>query len=398
MRPNCGTCRFSPPKQRVPPEATWGHVTTWRCGELKEVHSLFCCRKSGVCTNLDIKLNKVRLKNLQNWIFHLPVGHFMSDKPMLALKSIRSHLERYQLEQLLPLCDLEPDFTGLFLSGNSWNWYLFAVTLSLLDECKTDTTTFQKNHSSVRDKKKRNLLYIFYIHCWTNSEKICTWFWNWRVIYEHDFWWSYTKHGQECFWWFWLSWQQPPTSPPSSPSPIGLLNFYPLQVAATFLGYPANDPDGEGGKKTTGGRKDGQVLSSSTSVQRTQCLRRHATWTRTWCMDSGLSDDVVNLSPRGRNSAEPHGDKCQCNTFVVSSAGSKRRSRNNTCSFTLQHVGLWRLNVSATFHVLPRASTVSSHLCFSINNPRQYQNSRLHDAPKYSSVNEKEMSPLEDIM
>lgn len=32
-----------------------------------------------------------------------------------------------------------------------------------------------------------------------------------------------------------------------------------------------------------------------------------------------------------------------------------------------------------------------------LNNPRQYQNSRLRDAPKYSSVNEKEMPPLEDM-
>lgn len=129
----------------------------------------------------------------------------------------------------------------------------------------------------VRDKKKRNLLYIFYIHCWTNSEKICTWFWS--VIYERDFWWSWqqTKHGQECFWRFWFSWQQPPASPSQlsfSHPPAELLPM--LQVAATFLGYSANDPSGEEGEKTTGGRKDGQVLSSSTSVQRTQCLRRHA--------------------------------------------------------------------------------------------------------------------------
>lgn len=141
-----------------------------------------------------------------------------------------------------------------------------------------------------------------------------------------------------------------------SHQPAELLPMW--RVAATFPGYPANDPNGEEERKQQGG-EDGQVLSSSTSVQRTQCLRRHAKWTRTWCMDSGLSDDVVNLSPRGHNSAEPHGDRCQCNTFVVSSADSERRSRNNTCSFTLQHVGLWRLNVSATFH----ARQLSAAIC-----------------------------------
>lgn len=39
-------------------------------------------------------------------------------------------------------------------------------------------------------------------------------------------------------------------------------------------------------------------------------------------MDSGSSDDItnINLSLCGHNSAEPNGDKCQCNTLIDLSA------------------------------------------------------------------------------
>lgn len=46
----------------------------------------------------------------------------------------------------------------------------------------------------VTDKKKRILLYIIYVHLWTNSEKICTILF--FITYEQDVWWSYT-HGNK---------------------------------------------------------------------------------------------------------------------------------------------------------------------------------------------------------
>lgn len=99
------------------------------------------------------------------------------------------------------------------------------------------------------------------------------------------------------FWLFWFNWQQPPISPlqlSSSRLPADLQPMF--TVAATFLGYTANDPnEKEERKQQVGGGKD-MSLSSSTSVQRTQCLRQHAKWILTWHMDSGSSDDLSNIN------------------------------------------------------------------------------------------------------
>lgn len=103
------------------------------------------------------------------------------------------------------------------------------------------------------------------------------------VIYP----WQQTKHGQECFDNFGSTDSSRPLPLPSFihfPLPAELLPM--LTVAATFLGYTTNDTNrkkqtnknnkkhtGNGGGKKT---KKQHVLSLSTSMQRTQCLRQHA--------------------------------------------------------------------------------------------------------------------------
>lgn len=116
------------------------------------------------------------------------------------------------------------------------------------------------------------------------------------VIYP----WQQTKHGQECFDIFGSTDSSRPLPLPSFihfPLPAELLPM--LTVAATFLGYTTNNTNRKQKqkqqkqnkikKKTTtkstqemvGGKKQKQnkkhhLLSLSTSMQRTQCLRQHA--------------------------------------------------------------------------------------------------------------------------
>lgn len=108
------------------------------------------------------------------------------------------------------------------------------------------------------------------------------------VIYP----WQQTKHGQECFDNFGSTDSSRPLPLPSFihfPLPAELLPM--LTVAATFLGYTTNNTNRKqkqqkqnkknnkkhtgngGGEKQT---KTHHLLSLSTSMQRTQCLRQHA--------------------------------------------------------------------------------------------------------------------------
>lgn len=153
----------------------------------------------------------------------------------------------------------------------------------------------------VTDKKKRNLLYIIYIHFSTNSEKICTWFLkSWSITYEQDVWWSYT-HGNKP------NMDRSVLTILVQLTAVSLISLraLPLRSAcwtsthvnssSNISGVHSQRPEQNGRKKTTTGRKR-QVLSSSTSVQRTQCLRQHAKWIPTWHMDSGSSDDITNIN------------------------------------------------------------------------------------------------------
>lgn len=100
------------------------------------------------------------------------------------------------------------------------------------------------------------------------------------VIYP----WQQTKHGQECFDNFGSTDSSRPLPLPSFihfPLPAELLPM--LTVAATFLGYTTNNTNRKQkqqkahrkwwGEKQT---KTHHLLSLSTSMQRTQCLRQHA--------------------------------------------------------------------------------------------------------------------------
>lgn len=153
------------------------------------------------------------------------------------------------------------------------------------------------------DKKKRNLLYIIYIHFSTNSEKICTtgFLKSWSITYEQDVWWSYTHGNKPNMDRSVLTILVQLTAASRFPSQLSFSNLPAellpmLTVAATFLGYTANDPNKKEERKQQVGRGKDKSLNSSTSVQRTQCLRQHAKWILTWHMDSGSSDDITNIN------------------------------------------------------------------------------------------------------
>lgn len=114
------------------------------------------------------------------------------------------------------------------------------------------------------------------------------------VIYP----WQQTKHGQECFDNFGSTDSSRPLPLPSFihfPLPAELLPM--LTVAATFLGYTTNNTNRKqkqkqqkqnkkqqqkahrkwwGEKNKQKQNKKHHLLSLSTSMQRTQCLRQHA--------------------------------------------------------------------------------------------------------------------------
>lgn len=110
---------------------------------------------------------------------------------------------------------------------------------------------------------------------------------SWSITYEQDVWWSYT-HGNKpnmdrsvltILVQLTAASHFPP--PPSSPSLICPAELLPmLSVAATFLGYTANDANKKEEKQQQVGRGKSQV--HLTSVQRTQCWDSMQKWILTW--------------------------------------------------------------------------------------------------------------------
>lgn len=182
---------------------------------------------------------------------------------------------------------------------------------------KTLRDIWNEHHSYKSEIRKRGIYCISSIYTFLpNSEKICT---TWFEILKYYLWtgflmviypWQQTKHGQECFDNFGSTDSSLPLPLPALFLPSACWISTHVISSSNISGVHSQRPKQKGGKKTTGRRRERQVLSSSTSVQRTQCLRQHAKWILTWHMDSGSSDDIINYSPCGHNSAEPHGDKC----------------------------------------------------------------------------------------
>lgn len=145
------------------------------------------------------------------------------------------------------------------------------------------------------------------------------------VIYP----WQQTKHRQECCDNFGSTESSLPFLPalflhfalPAEPLPR-------LTVAATCLGYAANNLNKK--TKTTDRKRENEseklffYLSEEDPVFGTACRMDTIT---TWI----LMAELISYSPCGRNSAEPNGDKRQCNTSMVTSAQSKlQKTKYNT--------------------------------------------------------------------
>lgn len=156
-----------------------------------------------------------------------------------------------------------------------------------------------------KDKKKRNLLYITYLHVWTTSEKICmTWFED--ITCEF---WSPYPHGNNpntdrsvflCDW----CWTKSRFSLLFSHLSARVLRT--STVAATFSGaYSRN-------KKKKHEEKKSPVfiyLSAEEPVLGTACRMMPM-----WILDQGREFHV------GFNSAEPHRDRC----WLWNQAANKR--------------------------------------------------------------------------
>lgn len=152
-------------------------------------------------------------------------------------------------------------------------------------------TPWKSSTVEVTNKKKMNLLYIIYIHFlnlfWKDLHNMFFFFFflNLEVLLMNRMSDGHIPMATNqtwtgVFWQFWFNWQPSPGFPFQPPFlhyalPAERLPM--LTVAATFLGYIANDPKKKKKWKSKQvGRGERQVLSLSTSVQRTQCLRQHA--------------------------------------------------------------------------------------------------------------------------
>lgn len=143
---------------------------------------------------------------------------------------------------------------------------------------------------------------------------------------------------------FWFNWQQPPNfcSPLSSHLPAEHLTH--VISSSNISGINGQWPQRK--EKQTVRKGEDKSSVRLTSVQKSQCERQHAKRIPTWHMESGLMMTELTLTKVHVDITvqSPYGDKCQCNTFIVWSADRLHAAddRMNTCSFTLQHVSLWR--------------------------------------------------------
>jgi len=141
--------------------------------------------------------------------------------------------------------------------------------------------------AEVPDKKKRNLLFIIYIHILKPILKSTTWFfWNIEVLLMNrmsdghiPMATNQTRTGG--FWQCWFSSQQ-------SPSVLRRLNLHHVDSKQQHSWGTRTTTPTETQRKATGRKRAETRLAPSASVQRTQCLRLHAKWdsnvTRGFCM------------------------------------------------------------------------------------------------------------------
>lgn len=182
---------------------------------------------------------------------------------------------------------------------------------------------------------------------------------------------------------FWFNWQQPPNFCSGLSSHLPAEHLPTLSLAATFLGYTANDPK-EKKKKCWEKGKD-KSSGWLTSVQKSQCERQHAKWIPTWYMESGLMmTELTWTKVRVDVTVQsPNGDKCQCNTFIVWSADSLHAADDTEWTHAVSRYSMSVSEGKTTSYIKLCDPCVNRHSCLlSLDSRRQYQNSRLHDALK----------------